>query len=203
MKSLITVHPFWYFYESSTPPKEPFTKYLLGLKDVSEKKFDEKVLLGPDPEEILNGKFELERASCDMEPIVRALNQYDMRLEIPIDKTEIPKEELEKTELIKLRPTIAKSRDIYLGGSNLWDVGNYEGCLVTALSLISDFVPEEDRIENLFTLGYADIHKRTVYLVEKGILLLPEGKIDLMRLTGQFMRMNKALQYNLQVLYDV
>ena len=203
MKSLITVHPFWYFYHPSSPPKDSFTKYLLGLKEVSEKKFDKKVLLGPDPEEILNGEFDLKRADCDMKPIVKSLKNYDMRLETPTDKTEISKEELEKTELIKLRPIVAKSKDIYLTGSNLWDMGHYEGCIVTALNLISDFVPEEDRMDNIFTLGYDDIHERTVYLVGKAIFVIPEGKIDLMRLTAQFMNMRKALQYNLQVLYEI
>ena len=203
MKSLITVHPFWYFYYQSPPSKESFTKYLLGLKQVSEKKFDEKVLLGPDPEEVLNGKFDLKRASCDIEPIVRALKQYNMRLEMPPDKTEIPKSEIEKTELIRLKPIVAKSEKMYLTGSNLWDVGHYEGCIVTTLELISDLVPEEDRMDNVFTLGYDEIHKRTVYLVNKAIFVIPEGKIDLMRLTAQFMNMRKALQYNLQVLYNV
>ena len=202
MKSLITVHPFWYFYYHSPPPKKPFTKYLLGLKEVSEKEFDEKVLLGPDPEEILNGKFDLKRADCDIKSVVKALKQYDMRL-TPPDKPIIFKTELEKTELIILKPTIAESKDIYLAGSNLWDVGRYDGCIVTALGLISDLVPKEDRIDNVFVLGYDEIHKRTVYLVEKAILLLPEGKIDLMKMTGQFMNMGKALQYNLQVLYNV
>jgi hypothetical protein len=203
MKSLITVHPFWYFYYHSSPPKKPFTEYLLGLKGVSEKKFDEKVLLGPDPEEVLNGKFDLKRADCDIKSVVKALKQYDMRLETPPDKTDILKTEIEKTELIKLKPTIAKSNDIYLTGSNMWDVGKYEGCIVAALELISDLVPKEDRMDNVFVFGYDEIHKRTVYLVEKAILLLPEGKIDLLKLTAQFMNMRKALQYNLQVLYGI
>jgi len=192
MKSLITVHPFWYFYYHSPPPKKPFTEYLLGLEEVSEKEFDKKVLIGSDPEEILNGKFDLKRADCVVKSLVKYLVQYDMRLDAS------------ETNITRLKPVIAKSEQIYLTGSNLWDLGHYEGCIVTALGLISDFVPKEDRMDNLIVIGSGDFYDRTVYLLRKAILVLPPNReINTTRLTAQFTSIGRALQYNLQVLYNI